>query len=341
MIKTILVAALVMVSTAAQAENRIYGGFNLGVNSLKGTGNNAVNGFKDSDKTGYLLGGKAFFSNMEDSYILDAGFGYEYNKMSGGGVDMQIRTGYLDLAAKYRFNNEWSAGLHSEIRFGTDSTFTQTNDNGNKKVSALAGAQLALDSHWGSMPVRYDTSLLTNVDGDQRNVIAKVGISFSLWESKKQVSRPAAPAPRIVKQYVDREEQADVKVVLKFAKVSFGTDEYRIDDETKVKLARLGKYLAKNPDSCKRIKISGHTDERGSRDYNLTLSKDRADSVLRIFVESGVNEGKMEAFGYGFSRPLDDRATVEAYEKNRRTEIEFFGVKDRKELNKILEQILK
>jgi hypothetical protein len=60
---------------------------------------------------------------------------------------------------------------------------------------------------------------------------------------------------------------------------------------------------------------------------------------MKTFVEAGVQEQKVESVGYGFSRPLDTKSTPEAWEKNRRTEIEFFGVKDRNQLNKLLEQI--
>lgn len=344
MMRTILVAMVLTATSMAQAENRIYVGGNLGLNFLNGTGNAAPNGFNDTDKTGFLLGGKSFFSNMNDNTIFDAGFGYQYNKMSGGGVNMEIKSLYLDLAAKYRIDQTWSAGLQGEIHYGDYTQKTQGQSEIMKDTSVLLGGQLAYDTQWGSTPVRYDASILTNLTGDQRNIVAKVGISFSLWSDKKEVAKkvvPPMPRPKVVKEYVDKEEVADVKVVLKFAKVSFGTDEYRLDDATKAKLARLGKYLAQNPDACKRIKISGHTDERGGRDYNLTLSKDRADSVLKIFTEAGVNESKMEAYGYGFSRPIDPASNATAWEKNRRTEIEFFQVKDRQELNKILEQILK
>lgn len=335
-----MIAALILVaSTVANAEEqRIYGGFNLGINSLQGSDKVQGNGGTDENKMGYLLGVKGFYSYMGDDAILDAGVGYEYNQMKGNNYTLTIKTAIIDLAAKYRLDKNWSLGGQLNYHFGTDSNFNQQNDNGRKSNVTMLGGQLAYDTKWGSMPVRYDAALLTNLDGDQRNVVAKVGISFSLWEKSKVASKPA---PKVVKEYVDKEEVADIKVVLKFAKVSFGTDEYRLDQSTQSKLERLGKYLSKNPDMVKRIKVSGHTDERGSREYNLTLSKDRADSVMKTFVEAGVQEQKVESVGYGFSRPLDTKSTPEAWEKNRRTEIEFFGVKDRNQLNKVLEQILK
>ena len=99
--------------------------------------------------------------------------------------------------------------------------------------------------------------------------------------------------------------------------------------------------ISQYPQLFDRIKISGHTDTRGGKEYNQKLSQDRADSVLKVFIEAGINEKKLQAVGYGLSRPLDNRETPEAWEKNRRTEIEFFGVKDREFLNKKLEEALK
>ena len=333
----IALTALVVTASVAQAEERIYGGVLLGGNILKGSGD-TVGNLVDEDKTGYLMGVKGFYSLMEQSYILDGGLGYEYNEMKGNAVKMTIKTAYLDLAAKYRLDKNWSLGGQMEYRFGTESTFIQQNDEGRQGNALMMGGQLAYDTAWGNLPVRYDASLLMNLNGDQRNIVAKVGLSFSFWERSKTVSKPA---PKVVKEYVDKEEVADIKVVLKFAKVSFGTDEYRLDQATQNKLTKLGQFLAKNPDMVRRIKISGHTDERGGKDYNVNLSKDRADSVMKTFAEAGVSEAKMESVGYGFARPLDTKSTPEAWEKNRRTEIEFFGVKDRTKLNKVLEQILK
>lgn len=68
------------------------------------------------------------------------------------------------------------------------------------------------------------------------------------------------------------------------------------------------------------LEIGGHTDSRGSDDYNLNLSQSRADAVRQYLIERGVPAEGLTAVGYGETRPLDPAMTLEAYEKNRRTE---------------------
>lgn len=71
-----------------------------------------------------------------------------------------------------------------------------------------------------------------------------------------------------------------------------------------------------------RIRIEGHTDERGSDEYNQRLSDDRAHSVMTYFIAAGIDESRLKAVGYGESRPLDTRSVPEAWDKNRR--VDFF-----------------
>lgn len=68
------------------------------------------------------------------------------------------------------------------------------------------------------------------------------------------------------------------------------------------------------------IEIGGHTDSRGADDFNLRLSQERADAVLAHLASKGVPQENLLAIGYGETRPIDPALTVEAYEKNRRTE---------------------
>lgn len=70
-----------------------------------------------------------------------------------------------------------------------------------------------------------------------------------------------------------------------------------------------------------RVELAGHTDSRGSEDYNLTLSRARAESVKRYLVDQGVAADRMVAEGYGEAEPVADNATDDGRELNRRTEL--------------------
>jgi len=70
--------------------------------------------------------------------------------------------------------------------------------------------------------------------------------------------------------------------------------------------------------SDRRFMIEGHTDSIGGRDYNLDLSRRRAQAVKEYLVSLGVPPARLETVGYGFDRPLDGRSA--RAEENRRVE---------------------
>ncbi|MEZ5945657.1 MAG: OmpA family protein [Hyphomonas sp.] len=72
--------------------------------------------------------------------------------------------------------------------------------------------------------------------------------------------------------------------------------------------------------SAYRIAIEGHTDSRGSDDYNLQLSQERADAVKQYLADRGVDVSAISATGYGETRPIDPAENPAAWAKNRRTQ---------------------
>lgn len=81
---------------------------------------------------------------------------------------------------------------------------------------------------------------------------------------------------------------------------------------------RLVEILKSCPEA--RIEIGGHTDSVGSDELNLVLSEQRARSVLVNMEHKGGDSSRLEATGYGESRPIADNATTEGQAKNRRIE---------------------
>ncbi|WP_300423132.1 OmpA family protein [uncultured Hyphomonas sp.] len=75
------------------------------------------------------------------------------------------------------------------------------------------------------------------------------------------------------------------------------------------------------------IEIGGHTDSRGSNQYNEVISQQRSEAVRDYMIEHGVEAEALTAMGYGESRPLDRAETYEAWAKNRRME---FKVSERR-----------
>jgi outer membrane protein OmpA-like peptidoglycan-associated protein len=72
------------------------------------------------------------------------------------------------------------------------------------------------------------------------------------------------------------------------------------------------------------VDIEGNTDSTGAREYNMQLSRDRAETVKRYLVEKGFPGARMRTAGNGPDRPIDSNATPEGREKNRRTDIKVY-----------------
>jgi len=71
-----------------------------------------------------------------------------------------------------------------------------------------------------------------------------------------------------------------------------------------------------------RIRVAGHTDERGSDEYNLALGQRRAATVKRYLIDHGIADARIETISYGEERPVAQGSDESAYAQNRRAEFE-------------------
>lgn len=77
-----------------------------------------------------------------------------------------------------------------------------------------------------------------------------------------------------------------------------------------------GNYLLEHPNV--KILIEGHTDERGTPEYNIALGERRAKAVMKYLQDMGVQAGQISVVSYGEEKPLDTSHTEAAFTKNRR-----------------------
>jgi len=101
--------------------------------------------------------------------------------------------------------------------------------------------------------------------------------------------------------------------------IQFDTDSAVIKPESSETLAELVTFLQGAPEA--EILVVGHTDNQGSLEYNLDLSKRRAAAVRAHLVENGVDGGRLLADGVGFLAPVAPNLTAEGRALNRRVEI--------------------
>ena len=114
---------------------------------------------------------------------------------------------------------------------------------------------------------------------------------------------------------------------LKFTSIEFENGRAELSAEMYPDLDKMADFLLDNPSF--NLKISGHTDSDGREDFNLQLSQDRADAIKEYLIYfGGVSENRIEAKGYGSSKPIiKNEETNEDKKLNRRVEFEIIRIK--------------
>nr|MBL8411948.1 peptidoglycan-associated lipoprotein Pal [Dechloromonas sp.] len=114
-------------------------------------------------------------------------------------------------------------------------------------------------------------------------------------------------------------ELTDPKSKLAQRSIYFDLDKYEVKSEYQDLVAAHAKYLVANKGF--KVLIQGNTDERGSREYNLSLGQKRSDAVKRSLVLLGAREDQVESVSLGEEKPKAQGADESAWAENRRADI--------------------
>ena len=109
-----------------------------------------------------------------------------------------------------------------------------------------------------------------------------------------------------------------IKVTMKENMVNFGFDSSNLTSAAMANLDKLAEVLKNNPDT--NINIYGHTDSKGSDEYNLSLSERRAAAVKSYLVSKGIASSRMLTMGVGEKEPIASNDTEAGRAQNRRVE---------------------
>jgi OmpA-OmpF porin, OOP family len=110
----------------------------------------------------------------------------------------------------------------------------------------------------------------------------------------------------------------EVGVTVRLKNIYFDFDKTTLKKESFVELNKVVEFLKQN--SSVEIEIAGHTDNKGSDQYNENLSQGRSQSVVDYLIEQGIESYRLSAHGYGESKPIDTNDTDDGRANNRRVE---------------------
>jgi OmpA-OmpF porin, OOP family len=136
-------------------------------------------------------------------------------------------------------------------------------------------------------------------------------LGHCLWDQKRIVQAAPPPSPAPAPPPVQK------KIVLRG--VNFDFDKSNIRADAAPILKEAASILKDNPNV--KITVEGHTDSKGTDDYNLKLSMRRAAAVKAYLVQEGVADARLSTRGLGESQPVASNETDDGRAQNRRVEL--------------------
>jgi outer membrane protein OmpA-like peptidoglycan-associated protein len=304
------------------------------------------------------LDGLCHFTRWEriDPYLaLGAGLTWYGHNIAGNNVFAQIRAGG---GVMYHFNDEWAVradyrsllkGQEGEGKANSviDGSIVWTPGARIPPKTVAVGGPIDSDgdgltdqeeAEWGTDPYNPDTDGDGLTDGEEVHIYHtdplnpdsdfdglsdgdEVHIYHTDPMNRDTDGGGVSDGHEVLEDHTDPLNPAD-DLVLFTLDIKFDYDKAEIRPEWFAKLDVIGKVLKRNPDSTARIE--GHADQKkkSNKVYNKTLSEKRAKAVMDYLAEkSGIDRKRMEAVGYGFSRPKEMPDLIKGNPNNRRVEI--------------------
>ena len=262
--------------------------------------------FKVSDRTNFDLG---YTMNFLDADNLDGtkGKGFTRDKWSYASAGVEF-----SLGSKAKSNLDWVnplAMMYDELK---DPTLRQEVEALKGRVSALEAADLLKDSDGDGVADKLDkcpnTEAGIKVDGS--------GCPLDVDADGIPDSKDACPTVKGIARLNGCPEFAAVGPVVpiqfEFNSSVLRTSAYSVLDG-------LASSLKANTSAV--VQLDGHASAEGTEEYNMTLSRDRANSVKTYMVNAGIASNRIATTAYGESRPVASNATEAGRTQNRRVEI--------------------
>ncbi|HBG04718.1 MAG: hypothetical protein A2075_12360 [Geobacteraceae bacterium GWC2_58_44] len=269
-------------------------------------------------KTRSVIGVRAGY-NFTSHFGVEAASGYIRTEEKRGGGDVDALNYHLDML--YHFMPEGPLVPYLAAGYGGHwREYPGGRDFSDGAFNYGAGLKYFLTE---GMALRGDVRHFVMKDDDEtfHNLEYSVGVDFLFGQQKPAVAAVRAEQPQ---------EEAPVEVPAaepapghyKYCitlQGEFDIDRATIRPENRDEIAQVGEFMKKYPTTT--AVIEGHTDNVGAADYNMELSRRRAEAVVDHLVENyGIDRSRLAARGYGMSRPIADNATDEGKQLNRRIE---------------------
>lgn len=318
------------------------------------TGYDTLSSVEGSPATLKLLGSYYF----ENPFVVDIGYGVNNQQFiqPNSKQDTANTGGAFELAARYRWDNRWQAGVIANQLFEQgknlsaeqgDAQFAGlqvlrefnvssswlgrigaramglTNNTGNLVTMYLVDLQI------GWNPGAYKPSVRQMSEENASPMKRDTDYSYTQEETKVE---PARPVSMIQPQSAIR-DIAFSSLTSTDAAIQFQTAKSTVSEKDQQKLSRLAKVLNENKELYDHIEVHGYTDASGGKSLNQRISQQRADQVRSVLRQEGLRDVKVLSQGKGAT------ASTGNLNADRRAELVIIGVKDETKLREALSGI--
>ena len=320
----------------AGAVTAVYNIANININSENGILIPYVKagaGYMSSNASTYTSGGSNY-QGYDERWYIPTGIGFKLGLTKGINLDLGYDVNFVKSSTfdgVNRATNDKFTYAHAGLEFALGSKSKPQLQN----YSSLAA--LRIQSKEESEALRRALSTAEqNAQRDREQYAKDMGDDDNDGVANKFDKCPGTAAGTVVDGSgcpikVQREVVKETKVVVTEAdrkvvdeaikNLEFDLGKSTIRAKSYTTLNRVAALLVEKNFS---LKLAGHTDITGSRELNLRLSKDRAESVKAYLVSQGANASRIEATGYGPDQPIASNKTAEGRQQNRRVEFTLF-----------------
>ncbi len=251
--------------------------------------------------------------------------GYQVEQIEIDSIDsdqLTLMLQYVDcIPLQLKVFNKAGALIESEIRL--------MNECNGKQVQVK---EISTGNYDACLQPDCYYMLVSNGEGYQKDTLIFISPRSADYSLQKSIvleatassSSSSEPTVKVEEKSIENMDKLEAGDVITLRKIYYDYNKSTIRAGAAVELDALAVLLKKYPDIS--IELNAHTDSRGSDDYNLKLSLQRALSAKHFLVDKGIDASRIQAVGYGESIPLNDcidgvQCTEEEYQVNRRTEV--------------------
>lgn len=262
--------------------------------------------YKENDQVYELKLANSNFTAFDIGIYMGAGFDYPI-QINGFplriGAEVGYNLGLLDTFAKGEKNNE-SIAINTPV-------YNAAGSRKNSNISVAVKFSIPLKNFFGK---KKKTKKQADIPAPVVQIEEKV------VERKVTVQEKQCCSLDEMYEFILEGEDISMKKICAFSDIRFDFDKATLRPESEEYLDKFITILTKFPSL--HLSIIGHTDNVGDPQYNMQLSKKRAEAVAEYFIENGIDSDRLRCYGYGSRQPLTENSTSEGRSMNRRVEFD-------------------